>query len=206
MQEQEKKMTELESFSIIQQMIQSAKEEHHENGSGWLIWGWLLFIASVTSVILAYMGARQYIGWVWTGSLGVGGIVYVLEHTLKPKNTVKTYVQDLLGKIETGFFVSLFIIVAAGMLSKASFAFGYYYILYAFWMFIHGSAIKFKPLIVGAFVNWAAAIAIFLIIDFKYDMMVSAIAVLVGYLVPGYMLRAEYKRKSLLSATTNHAV
>ncbi|WP_315818243.1 hypothetical protein [Paraflavitalea speifideaquila] len=85
--------------------------------------------------------------------------------------------------------------VAAIYMSNSSFSFGYFYVLYAFWMFIHGSAIRFKPLIVGAWVNWAAALAIFWVKDFKYDMMISALAVLVGYLIPGYMLRAEFRKK-----------
>ncbi len=57
------------------------------------------------------------------------------------------------------------------------------------------SAIRFKPLIVGAWVNWAAAIGIFIVDSFRYDMMISAVAVLVGYLIPGYMLRAEPQEK-----------
>ncbi|MEO5648203.1 MAG: hypothetical protein ABIQ56_07550, partial [Chitinophagaceae bacterium] len=71
----------------------------------------------------------------------------------------------------------------------------YYYILYAFWMYIHGSAIRFKPLIIGAYVNWTAAIGIFLVKDFAIAMLISSVAILVGYLIPGYMLRSEYKRK-----------
>jgi hypothetical protein len=108
---------------------------------------------------------------------------------------VKTYVQELLDRLGAGFFISLFAIVAAGFISKTSFGFGYYYILYAFWMFIHGSAIRFRPLIIGAYVNWMAAIAIFLLKDTTQIMIVSAIAVFIGYLVPGYMLKVEYKKK-----------
>ena len=95
----------------------------------------------------------------------------------------------------TAFFISLLILVAANFIGdRPGFAFGYYYVLYAFWMFIHGSAIRFKPLIMGAAVNWAAAIAMFFIEDFMYDMLVSAIAILTGYLIPGYMLRSKYRK------------
>jgi hypothetical protein len=65
-------------------------------------------------------------------------------------------------------------------------------------MYIHGSAIQFKPLIVGAYVNWLAAIAIFLLNDIGLIMIVSALAVLSGYLIPGYMLKAEYRKKMKL--------
>jgi hypothetical protein len=50
-------------------------------------------------------------------------------------------------------------------------------------------------LIIGAVVNWIAAISMFVIHDFKYDMMISAIAVIAGFLIPGYMLQARNRKK-----------
>ena len=196
---EEKNINEHESLRLIQQMIQVAKEDHRENGEGWLIWGWLLFVASVSSAILSYLEIRGYIGWIWTGILVLGMLIYILFHVLKKREErVKTYVQELLDRLGAGFFISLFVIVAAGFIIKASYGFGYYYILYAFWMFIHGSAIRFRPLIIGAYVNWLAALAIFLLDDTAEIMVVSAIAVLIGYLIPGYMLQAEYRKKMKL--------
>jgi Flp pilus assembly protein TadB len=192
----EKKLSGEESLQLIQQMIQVAKDDHRENGDGWLIWGWLLFVASVASAIMAYTKSSQYIGYVWMGMLVIGLAVYVAGRLQKKKHKrVQTYVQELLEKLGIGFFISLFTLIAASFMSDSSFSFGYFYVLYAFWMFIHGSAIRFRPLIIGAIVNWAAAIAIFYIKDFRQDMMISAVAILVGYLIPGYMLRAEYRKK-----------
>jgi Flp pilus assembly protein TadB len=192
----EKKLSGEESLQLIQQMIQVAKDDHRENGDGWLIWGWLLFLSSVASVIMGYTNSSQYIGYVWTGMLFIGLAVYVAGRLQKKKHKrVQTYVQELLEKLGIGFFVSLFVLILASSMSNSSFSFGYFYVLYAFWMFIHGSAIRFRPLIIGAIVNWAAAIAIFYIKDFRQDMMISAVAILVGYLIPGYMLRAEYRKK-----------
>jgi Flp pilus assembly protein TadB len=196
---EEKNLSEEESLGLINQMIRVARDEHRESGEGWLIWGWLLFIASVLSVVFSWSGMGRYIGFTWTAMLALGMVIYLFGHVRKQQmKKVKTYVQELLDKLGTAFFVSLFLMIAASNIrGDQSFGFGYYYILYAFWMYIHGSAIRFKPLLVGALVNWAAAIAIFLIKDFSYDMIVSAIAVLVGYLIPGYMLKAEYKRNYL---------
>lgn len=200
---EEKNLSEKDSLALISQMIQVAKEDHYENGDGWLIWGWLLFIASVLSVVFSYTNLREYIGIVWWGILGVGLIIYVFGHVLsKKRQRVRTYVQVLLDRLGTGFFVSLFTLIGASYLftrtgsNDQTFVFGYYYILYAFWMFIHGSAIHFRPLIIGAIVNWIAGMIIFYIQDFKYDMMISALAILLGYLVPGYLLRAAFRKKS----------
>lgn len=193
---EEQKITEQEGLHLIQQMIQVAKEDHRENGEGWLVWGWLLFIASVSSAVLAFLDSSRYIGWIWTAVLLIGAVISSCFQILKrKKERVRTYVQELLDRFGNGFFISLFVIIAAGFISKTSFGFGYYYILYAFWMFIYGSAIRFKPLVIGAYVNWAAAIAIFLVKDTAFVMVISAVAVLIGYLIPGYMLQAEYRKK-----------
>ena len=194
---EEKKLTEHESLHLIQQMIQVAREDHRENGEGWLIWGWMLFIASLSSAILSMMEVKGVISWIWFGALGVGIILYVVLHVMNKRDkNVKTYVQELLDRLGTGFFVSLFVIIIANFITRSISSFGYYYILYGFWMFIHGSAIRFRPLILAAWLNWAAAIAIFILHDqFTWVMIISTVAVLLGYLVPGYMLRAEYRKK-----------
>jgi hypothetical protein len=72
--------------------------------------------------------------------------------------------------------------------------FGFYFVLYAFWMYIHGSATGFKPLIAGAFFNWAAALGIFFLTDFRHIMIISAVAVLAGYIIPGYIQRHQYNK------------
>ncbi len=193
---EERKISEQEGLHLIQQMIQVAKDDHRENGEGWLIWGWLLFIASIVSAVLVYLKIEGFFSWVWAATLIVGLVIYIVFRLKKKEDEVKTYVQELLDRLGTGFFISLFAIVAASVINKHGFGFGYYYILYALWMYIHGSAIRFRPLIIGAYVNWIAAICIFLLNDFGLMMVVSAIAILVGYLVPGYMLRTEYRKKA----------
>lgn len=182
-----------QSLGIIEQMINAARNDHRERGDGWLLWGWLLFTASVLSVIFMARGLANLVSWVWPIMLGLGLVFNLaLLASYKKRKPVTTYVQDLLNKLGIGFFVSLFILIAASYLSRMSFAFGYYYVLYAFWMFIYGSALRFRPFMIGAVVNWAAAIAIFIVQDFYYAMLISAVAVLVGYLIPGHMLRRQY--------------
>jgi len=197
MNTQDESLSHRDSLNLIEQMIAAAKNEHREKGDAWLLWGWLLFIASLSSVILLVVGVREVIGWVWTGVLVAGfAIGFFLSATRKKNDEVTTYVQGFLDKMSIGFFISLFALIAASYLTKNYYAFGYYYVLYAFWMFIHGSVIRFRPLIAGAVINWAAAIAIFLTNngDFLSMMIISSIAILCGYLIPGYMLRSQFKK------------
>lgn len=58
-------------------------------------------------------------------------------------------------------------------------------------MFVTGSLLRFKPVMLGSFLLWTAAIISFnLPIMLQYPL--SGTAILLGYLVPGYLLkRAE---------------
>ena len=197
----EKELSHNDSLQLIQQMIGAAKDQHNERGEGWIIWGWVLFIASAGSALLSYIDQGMFVRWIWMAVLPVGFVIYFLTHGRNRKQTkVKTYISGLLDKIEGGFFISLIIMIIGSNIignylhQYGHYLFGYYFVLYAFWMYIHGSATQFKPLIVGAFFNWAAAVAIFCFSDFEIIMMISAVAVLAGYIIPGYIQRRDYKK------------
>ncbi len=196
-------MSESESLALISQMIQTAREEHNENGLGWRVWGWILFIASLgTFFMLEYNLKGSF--WFWNLALPVGVILMVItSYRKKSHKRNRTYAQDLLDRMGVGFFASVLSMVAginfyyqvADNPGDIDF-WGFFFILYAFWMYIHGSALRFKPLMVGAALNWLAGIAMFGIDEMKYEMLMGALAILLGYLVPGYLLLHQSKKKS----------
>ncbi|ULQ56370.1 hypothetical protein KJS94_17100 [Flavihumibacter rivuli] len=199
-------MTEEQSLELIQQMIQAARDEHNDNGFGWRLWGWILFIASFgTFLSLEFNWKGSF--WLWNAVLPVGVVLMILSGIFRKKRHRNlTYARSLLDKMGVGFFASLFATILGINLFFTSEAspdnvefWGFFYILYAFWMYIHGSALKFRPLIFGAILNWIAGIAMFRITDMKFDMLLGAMAILFGYLIPGYLLyfqsRAAQKKK-----------
>lgn len=198
----EKKMSESESLELIRNMIQTARDEHNDNGLGWRVWGWVLFVASFgTYLSMEFRWKGSY--WLWNLALPVGIVLMVLSALRKRTHKKNlTYAQDLLDRIGIGFFASLLSMIAG---INIYFAYttdpgdidfwGFFYILYAFWMYIHGSALKFRPLIIGAVLNWLAGILMFRISDMKYEMLIGAIAILLGYLVPGYLLFLQSKKR-----------
>lgn len=193
-----KSITVDESLAIIDKMVQSAKNDHRENGLPWLMWGWLLFSASVISAILIQFDYGRYAGPTWTGMLVIGLIIHIVF--MWKKDDLTTYTQELLDKSGIAFFISLFIVIIGTNVDWKPASFGYYSVLYGFWLFMHGTAIRFRPLIVGASVNWIAAIIIFFLGDLKHIMIVSAIAVFIGYIIPGYMLRKQFKNRKTVKS------
>jgi len=50
---------------------------------------------------------------------------------------------------------------------------------------------------VGAVVNWIGALTVFVVRDFKYTMLIMAGAVLIGYIIPGFLLRIQYMKNKI---------
>lgn len=183
------------SLEIIHQMINQAKSKINDNGNEWLLWGSMIILASLSTYIFIEIDYRyMFLGW---NIFGLFVIVILTYQLLKRKSkVVRTYLDDLLRLFDIGFIICLFIIIfSINIAVSPNAGFGYFLMIYAFLMLIQGGAMKFKPLMIGAAVNWIGSIAIFLNKEFKYDMLITAAAVFIGYIIPGLLLRSQSKKK-----------
>jgi len=196
--QEEKQLTQQESFLIIQQMIETAKHEQKDNGKGWIIWGWQLFFASVLMVInLKTHWVSTYFFWNIFGGISLLFLLYsVLKYLFfKPRERVKTYTRDIFQRLNIGFFTSLmFIIVAINVGIDPKIGFPLLINLYGFWVLIYGTALNFKPSVIGAFVTWALGFAGLFVKTFEWVMIIHAAAVLCGYIIPGHIANMEFKK------------
>ena len=182
------------SLEIIHQMISQARDHITDSGLSWLLWGTLLFLASLSTFIFINIGSGNlFLGW---NIFGAVTIILLIYDVIKPKHKkVKTYVDELMQMVDIGFFVCIFVIILSINISVSpNDGFGFMLMVFAFLMLVKGGAIKSKALVTGAVVNWAGAIAIFINKEFRYDMLIMAGAVLIGYIIPGIILWAEYKK------------
>ncbi len=129
----------------------------------------------------------------------------MIYNFIKPnRQPVRSYVSDILRYVDIAFTVCLFIIIfSINVAVSPNSGFGYLLMIYAFLMLVQSGALKFKPLLYGAIVNWIGAMAIFLNTEFKYDMLITAAAVFIGYIIPGLILRAQYKKER---AASQHSI
>ena len=182
------------SMEIIHQMINQAKTNFTDNGLSWLLWGIMIFLASLSTYFFLYVGADNiFLGW---NIFGVITILFLLYDIFRPKKKlVRTYVGDLMRLVDIGFIISLFtIIFAINIAVNPNSGFGFFLMIFAFLMLVKGGAVKSRSLMIGAAVNWAGAIAIFINKEFKYDMLIMAGAVLIGYIIPGLLLWLQYRK------------
>lgn len=196
--EKDKQLSGEESLAIIHQMINQAKTNITDNGIGWLLWGTMLFLTSLSTYIFIDIGyGNIFMGW---NIFGLVTIVLLSYDIFKPKKKLaRTYLDDLLRLVDIGFMVSLFIVIfSINVAVSANDGFGFFLMIFAFLMLIKGGAIKSRSLMIGAVVNWIGAIAMFLNKEFKYDMLIMAGAVLIGYIIPGILLQLEFRRTKSL--------
>ncbi len=192
------------SFEIIQQMIRNAKTNFTDNGHGWLLWGSMIFLASLSTYFLIEFDYHNlFLGWNIFGCIAIILLIYNMVRPARP--AVRSYVSDILRYVDIGFTVCLFVIIfSINVAVSPNSGFGYLLMIYAFLMLVQSGALKFKPLLYGAIVNWLGALAIFINTEFKYDMLISAAAVFIGYIIPGLILRAQYKKERLASKNSTH--
>ena len=184
------------SLEIIHKMISQAKTNMTDSGLHWLLWGTMIILASLSTFIFLYTGAGNiFLAW---NIFGVITILLLLYDAFRPKKkVVRTFVGDLMKFVDLGFIMSLFtIIIAMNVAVSPNGGFGFFLMIFAFLMLVKGGAVKSKSLMVGAVVNWAGAIAMFINKDFKYDMLIMAGAVLIGYIIPGILLWIDHRRSN----------
>ena len=195
---EEKEISERESLLLIRQMIQTAKTEQKDDGMGWIIWGWMLFLASVLTIFnQRYKWLDPWFFWNAFGAFTLLAMLYeiIVYLFFRKTNRVRTYTQDLFDKLNTGFFISLmFIIFAMNISINPRYGFPLLINLYAFWILIYGSALNFKPSVIGAYLSWAADFASLFVKTFEQVMILHAVAVLLGYIIPGHMAYREFKK------------
>ena len=203
MENEKSTMSNQESLRIIQSMIESTKQDLHDNGSWFLLWGWLVFLACAIHFILLQVNYDQpQIAWML---MPLGGLISFIKGMREEKSQkVKTYVDAFMKHVLVAFIVSLFIVL--GFMPQLGLnTYPLIMMVYGFWLYISGGVINFRPLQIGGIINWVLAITAFFV-GFEIQLALLAAAVLLGYIIPGYILKSRYEQafKASPVATENY--
>lgn len=187
--EQDKSLSNEESLKIITQMIQTAQGSFQGVSFHFLLWGWVVATANLAHYYIDQYTNYEHPYIVWLISIPTVIVSMVYGFKSEAKQQVKTYSGSLIKWIWLAFLICLLIIIfsqAFGATIPALIL-----LITGFATFTSGLIIKFKPLIVGGSTFWLFA-AIALSVDYSYSPLISALAIIVGYLVPGYILKNKY--------------
>jgi hypothetical protein len=195
MEAKEKAFNEQESLHLIQTMISTVKAEMEDDSFYYLIWGWLVFIASVAQYVLMKMDVNEnYLGWaILMPAGGIASAVY--GYRQEKKKRVKTYIDDLMKYVLITFMVSLFMVLFFQSKLQLN-TYPMIMMVYGMWLFVSGAAIKFKPLIIGGIINWILCVVSFFF-TFELQLLILAGAVLLGYIIPGHLLKNKFANSKM---------
>jgi hypothetical protein len=189
-----------QSLLLIESMINRAKDKFAEDGSMYLLWGWVVFICSLTQFVLMHFFKYPYHYIVWFASWIILIYQFVYIRKKLKRRRVRTYTGYILGYVWLTFVIVIFLLAfLIGRLTE-----GDYYIhispilltIYGIPIFLSGIILRFKPLVIGGIGCWILSIAAMLIENYDYQFLLIPLAMIIAWIIPGYLLRAKYKLQS----------
>jgi hypothetical protein len=187
MENNEKMMTGEESLRIITDMINRTKVNIQQGSFNLLFWGWLILVCSLADYFVMNFTGYNHHYYVWFLTIPGAFVSMGYGFVTGRKAKVHTYADRLYMWVWIGFlfsFVTLFIIHSKQLGTVSQ----YILTLVGFAIFISGFIIKFKPLIIGGILFWIIAIIVSFAAPSIAPLGIS-LAVITGYLIPGYMLK-----------------
>jgi FtsH-binding integral membrane protein len=190
-----------EQLAIIESMIKKAKNQFSENGHLYLLWGWAVFICSSVQFILLNFVHYEKHYFVWFGLWLI--LIYQFFYLKNKRNRqrVRTYTDEIVGFVWIAFFILMILFL---FLYARAFESDKYYLyifpaflaLYGMPSFLSGIILKFRPLITGGIGCWfLSVIATF--IPAEYHLLLISLAMIIAWIIPGYLLRKKFKKQTL---------
>ncbi len=211
----EKPMTEAESLRLISEMINKAKNSFHDTGIGPMLWGAVIALCSLITWARLQFGFKLPFD-IWL--LTLVAILPQLYITMREKRMrkVKTHDDSHISYIWLSFGAAIFLFSFINIIfinqleaifrkyqaatgewpsfSLSSYGSSVMLLIYGFPTVITGAIMKFKPMLWGGIVCWICCI-ISTYTSMKTDMLLTALAAVLMWLIPGIILWTKYQNK-----------
>ena len=190
-------LTPEESFSIINKAIANFKLNYRETAKVFLLWGWVLAIASFSNfIILKILYSRETfesIGLLslcnWALFLLIGFVImFLMERKLNKDKKVFSYLES--------YFKNLWTVTAASFIIATLLCIKLEINPPPIMLLIAGIAtttsgllIKYRPVIIGGMAFFIFSLAATFVSN-EYISLIVFAAIICGYLIPGYSLKS----------------
>lgn len=181
-----------DSLLLIESMINQARNRFTDNGTLYLVWGWVVFICAIFHYIGLQFSLMEQPQMVWM--LTWAAFIYQFYYIAKRKKSqrVKGYTDEILAAVWLVFvgcgFLAGVIIGSKGHWEEM---YSLFIMLYGMPTILSGVILKFPPLVWGGLACWVICI-ITLFVSFIYMLPLLALAVLLAWIIPGYLMQKKY--------------
>jgi len=194
---QTEKFSAVESLALIESMINKAQNKYSENGTLYLLWGWVVFICAVLHyglLTFTELGKSASLVWLLTLLAMAYQLYYIITQQKKAK--VKNYTDEIIGYVWMVFGICM------GLVTLIISQLGTWQLLYAFILlfygmptFLTGAIMRFKPLKIGGLLCWTLSVCS-VFVQGREIILLLIPAVLGAWIIPGYLLRAKFKNSN----------
>lgn len=184
----------LESLQLIDSMINKARNNFSENGHLYLVWGWCIFVCSLGHFLFEMVWPVKNFYLVWMSTWLV--LIYQIFYLVKKRKAEKvlTYTDAIVKQIWFVFVIVMFLmmVIIARFSTISHHTDAVFLVIYGIPTYLSGKIIRHKWLVYGGIGCWLLAIGS-LFIPYPYHMLLLSVAVIIAWIIPGYMLRKRFK-------------
>lgn len=178
-----------QSLQIISTMIDKARFNFRRGSFYFILWGTLLIGAGVSEFVLRSVLQTHlaFVGWPIAGILG--GIASSVYGARSSKLEAVTHLDRVYSSLWFIYFITLIILIIS-MVNQQIDPGAYIMIITGLPTALTGYILRFKPLLIGGILFWVLGITSFFLPE-EYRSLVFSFAILVGYLIPGLMMKYQ---------------
>ena len=214
MQEQETPLSERDSLALIATMINKARNVYHDTGVSGILWGSVIAICSLVKL------SEIHFGYVLPFDIYLLSFIAVIPQiwiAIRERKTqrVRNYDDRFLNYLWISFGICIFLLITIINVvfsvwqpvsveyreltgHRAAFQFSefvtaFFLLLYGLPTFITGATCKFRPMLYGGIICWIFAV-VSLFTSIKIDLLLTATAAIVAWLIPGIIAESTYRK------------
>lgn len=179
-----------QSIDIIAQMIKQAQGKVQKSSFYFLLWGWVITLANLGMFsTLAFTDYDEYASFFWLLPIPAWIITIVYGQKQEKSSTTSSHLDKISAWlwISTGIAILPIVIFGSAINYQIN---PIVLTLVAIPTYVSGIILKFKPLLLGGACFLAFSIICFLV-DGQTQYLVGALAMICGYLIPGYLLKYQ---------------
>ena len=175
-----------DSLNLITQTIQRTKEGIKEYSFYFLLWGWLIAISSFSVFLIHQITSKQI--FLPFPILATAGLITTIIYYQRRKSTkTQTYMTYFLSRLWAVLGLCFIAVVFVNVF-QGGVPFTDTLLLGGIGTLVSGWVIKFKPLVIGGSLFIVSMVISIFIVD-EHKVLLHGIIIVLGYLVPGYLLR-----------------
>lgn len=189
-----------EELRVIREMLEKTKKSTAESGTFFLVWGFLIIFAVIGTYLLVFAGKYSWIWLNWAVFMGSGIVFSFVYWGRKERRAgVKTHASSAAGYLGIACGVAF---IFVGLIFPAFKLYSWEVIsllittIFGTSIFALGGIINWNLLKWCGVISWLFALGM-MFIPAEFRTLVFVPLILIGYILPGLILKFRYKKERL---------